>query len=63
LSVSRQQSCHASKDPAPKRLRQVSFANPVATFMQPPHLRPPPAPPNRAARSRRSTARPARYTA
>ena len=62
LSVSRQQSCHASKDPAPKRLRQVSFANPVATFMQPPHLRPPPAPPNRAARSRRSTARPARYT-
>jgi hypothetical protein len=46
----------------PKKLRRVSFANPVATFVPPP-LRPPPAPPDRAARLRRSTARPARYTA
>jgi hypothetical protein len=59
LSVSRQQSCPS----VPKRLRRVSFADPVATFMspQPPH--PPPTPPDRAARLRRSTARPARYTA
>jgi hypothetical protein len=46
----------------PKKLRRVSFANPVATFVPPPP-RPPPAPPDRAARLRRSTARPARYTA
>jgi hypothetical protein len=59
LSVSRQQSCQPTPDPAPKRLRRVSFANPVATFLP----RPPPAPPDRAARLRRSTARPARYTA
>ena len=59
LSVSRQQSCQPTPDPAPKRLRRVSFANPVATFLP----RPPPEPPDRAARLRRSTARPARYTA
>jgi hypothetical protein len=46
----------------PKKLRRVSFANPVATFVPPPP-RPPPAPPDRAARLRRTTARPARYTA
>jgi hypothetical protein len=46
----------------PKIRRRVSFANPVASFVQPPP-RPPPAPPDRAARLRRSTARPARYTA
>jgi hypothetical protein len=50
LSVSRQ----------PKR---VSFADPVATSLPPTPLRPPPAPPDRAARLRRSTRRPARYTA
>ncbi len=63
LSVSRQQSCHSTPDPALKRLRRVSFADPAATFMPPPFPRPPPTPPNRAARLRRSTARPARYTA
>ncbi len=52
LSVSRQQKC----------LRRVSFADPVASYMSPPP-RPPSAPPDRAARQRRSTARPARYTA
>jgi hypothetical protein len=51
LSGSRQQ----------KHLRRVSFAYPVASFVPPP--RPPPALPDRAARLRRSTARPARYTA
>ncbi len=49
LSVSRQQ-------------KRVSFADPVASFVPPP-LRPPPAPPDSAARLRRSTPRPARYTA
>jgi hypothetical protein len=43
--------------------KRVSFADPVATSLPPPPLRPPPAPPDRAARLRRSTARPARYTA
>jgi hypothetical protein len=47
----------------PKRLRRVSFADPVATSLPPTPLRPPPAPPDRAARLRRSTPRPARYTA
>jgi hypothetical protein len=62
----------------PKRLRRVSFADPVASSVPPPPRpppappdraavppppRPPPAPPDRAARQRRSTARPARYTA
>jgi hypothetical protein len=46
----------------PKNRRRVSFADPVASFMPTPP-RPPPAPPDRAARLRRSTARPARYTA
>jgi hypothetical protein len=50
LSVSRQQ-------------KRVSFADPVATSLPPTPLRPPPAPPDRAARLRRSTPRPARYTA
>jgi hypothetical protein len=63
LSVSRQQSCHSAPDSTPKRLRRVSFADPVATFLPPPPQRPPPAPPDGAARLRRSTARPARYTA
>jgi hypothetical protein len=63
LSVSRQQSCHSAPDPAPKRRRRVSFADPVATFLPPPPPRPPPTPPDSAARLRRSTARPARYTA
>jgi hypothetical protein len=44
---------------ASKGHRHVTFADPVATFLP----RPPPAPPDRAARLRRSTARPARYTA
>ena len=44
---------------ASKGHRRVTFADPVATFLP----RPPPAPPDRAARLRRSTARPARYTA
>jgi len=56
LSGSRQQSSLSG----PKR---VTFADPVASSMTPPPLRPPPAPPDRAARLRRSTARPARYTA
>jgi hypothetical protein len=43
--------------------KRVSFADPVATSMPPPPRRPPTAPPDRAARLRRSTARPARYTA
>jgi hypothetical protein len=43
--------------------KRVSFADPVATSLPPPPLRPPPAPPDRAGRLRRSTARPARYTA
>jgi hypothetical protein len=47
----------------PKRLRRVSFADPVATSLPPTPLRPPPAPPDTAARLRRSTPRPARYTA
>jgi hypothetical protein len=42
--------------------KRVSFADPVASY-EPPPLRPPTAPPDRAARLRRSTARPARYTA
>jgi hypothetical protein len=42
--------------------KRVSFANPIVTSGSPP-LRPPPAPPDRAARLRRSTPRPARYTA
>jgi hypothetical protein len=49
LSVSRQ----------PKR---VTFADPVASSVLPPP-RPPPAPPDSAVCQRRSTARPARYTA
>jgi hypothetical protein len=44
---------------ASKGHRHVTFADPVATFLP----RPPPAPPDRAARLRRSTRRPARYTA
>jgi hypothetical protein len=64
LSVSRQQSCHASKDPASKRLRRVSFADPVATSVPPPLQRPPPAAPDiKLGRPVRSTARPTRYTA
>jgi hypothetical protein len=43
--------------------KRVSFADPVATSLPPPHPRPPPAPPDSAARLRRSTPRPARYTA
>jgi cleavage and polyadenylation specificity factor subunit 1 len=46
-----------------RQQKRVSFADPVATSMPPTPLRPPPAPPDRAARLRRSTARPARYTA
>ena len=46
----------------PKNCRRVSFPDPVASYMPPPP-RPPPALPDRAARLRRSTARPARYTA
>ncbi len=46
-----------------RQQKRVSFADPVATSLPPPPLRPPPAPPDRAARLRRSTARPARYTA
>ncbi len=52
LSGSRQQKC----------LRRVSFTDPVASYMSLPP-RPPSAPPDRATRQRRSTARPARYTA
>ncbi len=64
LSVSRQQSSHSAKDPAPKRLRRVSFAKPVATYVPPPPQRPPPAPPDiKLGRPVRSTARPTRYTA
>ncbi len=62
LSGSRQQSCLSPGSPGPKRHRRVSFADPVATSVPLP-LRPPPAPPDSAARQRRSTARPARYTA
>jgi len=43
--------------------KRVSFADPVATSLPPPLPRPPPAPPDSAARLRRSTPRPARYTA
>jgi hypothetical protein len=46
-----------------RQQKRVSFADPVATSLPPTPLRPPPAPPDRAARLRRSTARPARYTA
>jgi hypothetical protein len=46
----------------PKNRHRVSFANPVASFVPLPP-RPPPAPPDNAARQPRSTARPARYTA
>jgi hypothetical protein len=46
-----------------RQQKRVSFADPVATSLQPPPLRPPPAPPDSAARLRRSTPRPARYTA
>jgi hypothetical protein len=62
LSGSRQQSCLSPESPGPKRLRRVSFADPVVTSVPPPP-RPPPAPPDSTARQRRSTARPARYTA
>jgi len=62
LSVSRQQSCRSSKDPAPKR--RVSFAVPVATSGPPPPQHLPPAPPDiKLGRPVRSTARPTRYTA
>jgi hypothetical protein len=46
-----------------RQQKRVSFADPVATSLPPTPLRPPPAPPDRAARLRRSTPRPARYTA
>ncbi len=62
LSGSRQQSSLLPESLGPKRLRRVSFADPVTSSVPPPP-RPPPAPPDRAARQRRSTARPARYTA
>jgi hypothetical protein len=42
--------------------KRVSFADLVASPVPPPS-RPPPAPPDRAARLHRSTARPAHYTA
>jgi hypothetical protein len=45
-----------------RQQKRVSFADPVACFVPPPP-RPLPAPPDIAARQRRSTARPARYTA
>jgi hypothetical protein len=48
---------------ASKSRRRVTFADPVVTAVSPPPHRPPAAPPDRAARTRRSTARPARYTA
>jgi hypothetical protein len=63
LSVSRQQCCHSPKDPAPKRLRRVSFADPLVTAGPPPP-RPPPAPPDiTLGRPVRSTKRPTRYPA
>jgi hypothetical protein len=46
-----------------RQQKRVSFADPVATSLPPTPLRPPPAPPDRAARLRRSTPRPAHYTA
>jgi hypothetical protein len=62
-SVSRQQSCLSSKSPVPKRLKQVSFANPIVTARAPP-LRPPTTPPDiTLGRPVRSTKRPARYPA
>jgi hypothetical protein len=60
-SVSRQPT--KTSPTAPNRRRRVTFACPLPTSKSSPPLRPPPAPPDRAARLRRSTARPARYTA
>jgi hypothetical protein len=45
-----------------RQQKRVTFADPVASSVQQP-ARPPPAPPDSAARLRRSTPRPARYTA
>ncbi len=63
LSVSRQQSCLLSKSPGPRRLRRVSFADPVITSVSPPPRPPPALPDIKLGRPVRSTARPARYTA
>ena len=46
-----------------RQKKRVSFADPVATSLPLQPLGPPPAPPDSAARLRRSTPRPARYTA
>jgi hypothetical protein len=60
LSGSRQPSCFSARvsPSAPKQCRRVTFARPLVTSCSPPPLHPPQAPPDSAARQRRSTARP-----